>query len=188
LRVTDVDDRVAEAEARRLLAAVGTRLAHTRAVVAQVDRLAAALEVSACPLLRSAAWLHDVGYAPVLARCGFHPLDGARYLAEEGWPAPVCSLVAWHTGAAVEARHRRCADELSEEFAPPDPALLASLTWADLTSSPTGEVWSARRRVDEILERYPPGSIVHAAVLESRDELLAAAAVVDRLTTGRQPT
>jgi len=181
-----VDDRVAEAEARRLLAAVGTRLAHTRGVVAQVDGLAAMLEVRACPLLRSAAWLHDVGYAPALARCGFHPLDGARYLAAEGWPAPVCSLVAWHTGAAVEARHRRCADQLSE-FVAPDPALLVALTWADLTSSPTGERWSAPR-VAEILERYPPGSIVHAAVLESRDELLAAAAVVDRLTAGRQPT
>jgi len=42
--------------------------------------------------------------------------------------------------------------------------------------------------VDEILERYPPGSIVHAAVLESRAELLAAAGVVERLTGRRQPT
>ncbi|MEU1246116.1 hypothetical protein [Micromonospora arida] len=31
-------------------------------------------------LLEAPAILHDVGYAPHLAKTGFHPLDGAVYL------------------------------------------------------------------------------------------------------------
>jgi aminoglycoside phosphotransferase (APT) family kinase protein len=34
----------------------------------------------------TAAWLHDVGYAPAVVATGLHPLDGARYLRNEGWP------------------------------------------------------------------------------------------------------
>lgn len=34
--------------------------------------------------LVSAAWLHDIGYASVAIDTGFHPLDGARYLARLG--------------------------------------------------------------------------------------------------------
>jgi hypothetical protein len=31
--------------------------------------------------LVAAAWLHDIGYAPELAKTGFHPLDGSAALA-----------------------------------------------------------------------------------------------------------
>ncbi len=31
-----------------------------------------------------AAYLHDIGYAPSLAIEGFHPLDGARFVREQG--------------------------------------------------------------------------------------------------------
>ena len=34
--------------------------------------------------LVTAAWLHDIGYAPGLAVTGFHPLDGARFLRRAG--------------------------------------------------------------------------------------------------------
>ncbi|WP_406239339.1 hypothetical protein [Nocardia sp. NBC_01009] len=30
----------------------------------------------------TAAWLHDIGYAPDIARIGFHPVDGAEFLRE----------------------------------------------------------------------------------------------------------
>ena len=32
----------------------------------------------------AAAWLHDIGYAEELLDTGFHPLDGARFLASAG--------------------------------------------------------------------------------------------------------
>jgi HD superfamily phosphodiesterase len=41
-------------------------------------------------LLEAAAVLHAIGYSPDLAKTGFHPLDGARYLRDiatltSGW-------------------------------------------------------------------------------------------------------
>ena len=56
------------------------------------------------PLLISAAWLHDVGYAPTLAQAGLHQLDGARYLRDaENADSLLCRLVANHSYAIVEA-------------------------------------------------------------------------------------
>ncbi|MEY3734351.1 MAG: hypothetical protein RL347_1710 [Actinomycetota bacterium] len=51
----------------------------------------------------AAAWLHDIGYAPRLRRTGFHPLDGALFLINEGWPERIVRLVAHHSLAALEA-------------------------------------------------------------------------------------
>ena len=50
-----------------------------------------------------AAWLHDVGYGEALVVTGFHPLDGAKRLLGE-WGDEIVGLVAWHTGAAFEAK------------------------------------------------------------------------------------
>lgn len=41
-----------------------------------------------------AAWVHDIGYAPEIATRGFHPLDGARFLAEQGVGPEIVRLVA----------------------------------------------------------------------------------------------
>lgn len=51
----------------------------------------------------AAAWLHDIGYAREASVLGFHPLDGARWLRDQGWPDQVTQLVAWHTHAEKEA-------------------------------------------------------------------------------------
>lgn len=123
-------------------------------------------------LLAAAAWLHDVGYAPELAATRFHPLDGARWLRAEGWPAAVVSLVAYHSGAEWEARERGLMDELAE-FECPDPDALDLVTFADMTSSPVGERVAARQRIAEILTRYPEGDPVHRAVQRSAPELMA---------------
>lgn len=125
-------------------------------------------------VIQKAAWLHDIGYARVANRTGFHPLDGARYLQDHGWPEEVISLVAHHTGAAFEAEERRLSRELSE-FAPPDPGLLDRLTYLDLRIGPNGSPVSPRKRIDEILNRYSADSPVHRAVTRSRSHLLGAA-------------
>jgi hypothetical protein len=45
-------------------------------------------------LLEAAAWLHDIGYAPVLAATGLHASDGARYLRDaQHADAMLCRLV-----------------------------------------------------------------------------------------------
>jgi hypothetical protein len=42
----------------------------------------------------SAAWLHDIGYAATCVRTGFHALDGAVAVLEQGFSDRVAGLVA----------------------------------------------------------------------------------------------
>ena len=120
----------------------------------------------------SAAWLHDVGYAPMARDSGLHALDGARYLAGLGADPVVVSLVAFHTGAEYEAEERGLARELAA-VPRPEQGLLDALILSDLTVSPTGEPVAVSARLDEIVARYPAGDPVHRAVLRSRAYLEA---------------
>lgn len=165
--------------ARDLLAGVGRRLAHSAAVAAQVGTVAHLVEGPWSAALVDAGWLHDVGYAPALAATGFHPLDGARWLSAHGWPESVCRLVAWHTRAGQEAELRGVMAQLTGEFEPPPPAAQSALTWADLTSSPTGERCTVEERIDEILVRYPAGSVVHEATALNRLALVDTARQIE---------
>src|SRR5690349_3632276 len=81
------------------------RWKHAQAVAARADDVAIVAPVDG-DVLVAAAWLHDVGYAPAIARTGFHPLDGARYLRDLSVDEQLCGLVAYHSGAAIEARLR----------------------------------------------------------------------------------
>jgi hypothetical protein len=181
-----VDTTTAEVLARSLLHEVGTRLAHTEGVADQARRAKQILSEPWRSALVPAAWLHDVGYCCDLAVVHFHPLDGARYLREQGWRLEVCRLVAWHTTAEEEARIRGLDTLLETEFARPPRLATDALAWADLTSSPAGEHWSPQERIAEILDRYPPGSIVHRAVIASLPALWAAVTIVEECLA-RQP-
>ena len=80
---------------------------------------ARAEELAAVPpadreLLVVAAWWHDLGYAPDVVQTGFHPIDGARYLAAKNHPPPLCGLVAHHSAAEFEAAERDLEAELAE--------------------------------------------------------------------------
>jgi hypothetical protein len=153
----------ARALAIRLLYGLGTRLSHSAAVAAQVGRVVALVEPGWRSSLADAAWLHDIGYGSAVVVTEFHPLDGARWLREHDWPSETCRLVAWHTEPLEEARLRNLDAELVAEFDRPDRLAAAALTWADLTSSPSGERWDPEQRLADILMRYPPGSPVHEA-------------------------
>lgn len=157
----------AERVASDLLAGVGTRLAHSAAVAAQAGRVAGALDERWGAVLVGAAWLHDIGYAPSVAVCGFHPLDGARWLRDRHWPDETCRLVAGHSRSLTEATLRGLGDELLGEF-PPAPGLpAAALAWADVTSLPDGGRCRLADRLTDILDRYPDGP-VHEATLTNR--------------------
>jgi len=132
-----------------------------------------------------AAWLHDIGHSPAVSNSGFHPLDGARWLREQGFSLYTCSLVAWHTGAIHEARERGLEDELRAEFPSPAPPALDALTWADLTSSPTGDLVSPDVRLDEILDRYEPASVVRLAIAAGLEDLLESAERMEQLLGAR---
>ncbi|KGN40823.1 HD domain-containing protein [Knoellia aerolata] len=158
--------------AARYLGDLGSRWDHVENVGRLADWMVA--EVALSPEIAVAAWLHDIGYAPVLADTGFHPVDGASFLADEGASDRVVSLVAHHTGARFEAEERGLERDL-DQFAVPEPDDLDTLTLLDLVSSPTGAITTPRERIDEILTRYPESHPVHRAITRSRPELLASA-------------
>lgn len=155
--------------ARRYLTPLPRRLAHVEGVARQAARAAAVADDP--DLLVRAAWLHDIGYAPALARIGFHPVDGAEFLRGRGVDDRLCALVANHSCACIEARRRGVAIEWPDEQS----ALRDALWWADMTTTPTGEVTTVRERILEVRVRYGPDHVVAQSVCEAAPELLAAA-------------
>jgi hypothetical protein len=176
----------AAALANRLLDALGGRLAHSATAAAQIECAAGLIESEWRGPARDAAWLHDVGYHPDIAFTGFHPLDGARWLRDHGWRTETGRLVAWHTESIEEARMYGLDEELVAEFDAPPRRPAAALAWADLTSSPTGELWDPERRLADILDRYPPGSLVHEATRASLPALRASVRDIEDLLHDRR--
>ena len=118
----------------------------------------------------SAAWLHDIGYAPDLVHTGMHAIDGALFLDRAGAPPGIVSLVAFHTGAEFEAEERGLVDALAQ-FDRPKQDDLDLLILADLLSGAAGERVSLPERFDGIFGRYEPQHPVHRAVTRSRTYL-----------------
>lgn len=81
------------------------RWAHVQGVAKKAERVTESLALSDEALV-AAAWLHDVGYTPGVTDTGFHPLDGAYYLASFGAPERIVNLVARHSYAILEAEFR----------------------------------------------------------------------------------
>lgn len=164
-----------------MLSELPSRRAHVAGVAAVAEDVVGRLGLSDGELLVAAAWLHDVGYAEPIAVTGFHPVDGASWVRDQNFPETVVSLVAYHTGADVEAEERGLSGALML-FEQPDPILLDALTFSDLSVGPEGELVETEARVREILSRYPEGHLVHRSVSRSAPRLLATAGRVrDRL-------
>jgi HD superfamily phosphodiesterase len=166
----------AEELARELLEPLGSRWAHTRAVVARVDELAPAVTpVADRRVLAVAAWWHDLGYAPGLRDTGCHQIDGARYLASQGYPERLCALIAHHSAATAEAEERGLQAEL--EVWPREESAVADALWtADMTTGPDGEELAYSQRLSEILRRYEPGSVVARAMVRAEPAIRGAIA------------
>lgn len=148
------------------------RWAHTKCVAAQARSLAPVLGSDA-DLIEAAAWLHDVGYSPDVADIGFHPLDGARYLRDVvGADAALCQLVAHHSCAIIEARHRGIADELLAKFPMPRQDRERALIYCDMTGGPKGVVITVDDRLADIFRRYEPGSPVDLTMREAAPTLV----------------
>lgn len=150
------------------------RLHHCAGVAARAQALVATVPPSAADTLVASAWLHDIGYASRLQDSGFHPVDGAQYLRGEGWPGPVCDLVAHHSGSRFVARIRGLDDRLREfEFV--EDALSEALTAADNTTGPNGTVMTLDERLRDKLKRHGPES-PNARANPERDDYIRAAA------------
>ncbi|MGW4071662.1 HD domain-containing protein [Nocardia grenadensis] len=155
--------------ARRHLAPLPRRLAHVEGVARQAMRAEGVVDDPA--LLVVAAWLHDIGYAPDIVRTGFHPVDGAEFLRDRGSSERLCALVANHSCACVEARRRG----LRIEWADEESELRDALWWADMTTTPTGDVTAVRERIAEVQQRYGAEHVVAQSVNEAAPYLVGAA-------------
>jgi HD domain-containing protein len=145
------------------------RWAHSRGVADQATQVGTATRIDG-DLLEAAAWLHDIGYASALNVVGFHPIDGARYLRDNGFgDRPLWTLVAHHTCAPIEAGLRGLTGILAEEFPADavDTLVLEALTYCDMTTSPDGHRIDVEERIAEILTRYGPDDLVHQAISEA---------------------
>lgn len=150
------------------------RWAHSQGVGRKAEAIAH-LAGDDAELLICSAWLHDTGYAPTVADTGLHSLDGARYLRDiESADPRLCSLVAYHSCAIIEAGRRGHGDALVEEFEHPSELLADALTYCDMTTSPDGKPVDAAARLDEILIRYPIGSVVAQSIQDASQHIVNA--------------
>jgi hypothetical protein len=168
-------------ESRRKLASMGTRWAHTHAVARRAQEIAAVVDPADRGVLVAAAYLHDVGHSPELRARGFHPLDGAYWLEQQGLDR-LAGLVAHHTGARFEAQARGLGDAISR-FEDERSAVSDALTYSDVVTGPAGEPVTVAERLAEIEERYGPRSLVVRSLKQARDSIVA---MVDRTEARRR--
>jgi len=134
-------------------------------------------------MLLAAAYLHDVGYAPELVAHGFHPLDGAVWLRQQGLER-LAGLVAYHTGARFEAQAHGLADSLAA-FQDERSAVSDALAYSDLTTGPAGERVTVAERLAEIERRYGRASRVVRALESASGMLLAMVERTERRLAGQ---
>lgn len=165
---------VAEADAltRRLLADHPRRLRHCRSAGRQAASVARRIPDGIDgEAVTAAALLHDIGYVDDLARTGFHPLDGALYLAAHEWPEQVVRLVAHHSHASLVAPYHGVEAHLG--LIAPVAGLAADvLTYADLTAGKDGRGSTPSDRVADMRVRHASRKHLPREVREQRYELL----------------
>ncbi|MEO3767692.1 HD domain-containing protein [Streptomyces sp. B5E4] len=164
------------------------RWAHSQGV-AQRARIIAPVLGEDAALLEAAAVLHDIGYSPDLAKTGFHPLDGARYLRDvANADERVVNLVAHHSCAWMEGDARGLRDEL-EEFPRERAHLNDALCFCDMNTTPDGTPTNPIDRVNEIAGRYGPESLIGKFIRRAEPEILASTSrVLERVAAvKRQP-
>jgi HD superfamily phosphodiesterase len=157
---------------RHLASQLPRRWCHVQAAAAQAERVARQLGL-VDGVLVAAVWLHDIGYGPELAKSGFHPLDGARFLRTIGVDVDdrVARLVAHHSCAVHEARVRGLERELLAEFDREDSPTYDALVYCDMITGPGGEAVGFLDRMDEIGRRYGPDHEVTRALNLGREDL-----------------
>lgn len=167
----------------------GRRWRHTTAVAARARQAAPVLTWAESQVLEAAAWLHDIGYAPTVARSGFHPIDGANYVQTHLGYTTVAGLIAHHSGARYVAAVRGMSD-LMLPFGQPGfwtGRVADALTWADQTTGPDGDTVTVEQRLEETLARHGPHSPNARAQARRAPAVIAAVRATEaRLAAGHR--
>lgn len=172
----------AEREGERLLAPLGRRWRHSQAVAERAQVVAGVMAADDADVLVAAAYLHDVGYAPSLALLGFHPVDGAAWLAGQGHDR-LAGLVAHHSGSKYEAEFRGLSDQMA--FFPDEKGVItAALAYCDMTTGPDGQPMTPEERLADVEVRHGSDSPVVLGLRRAWPELMAAVATVEQRLGG----
>ena len=150
------------------------RWAHVQGVAARARSLAPVLGADA-DLLEAAAWLHDIGYAPDLARRACTRSTAPGTCATPSTPTPCCAGWSPITPTpSSKPSERGLADVLGLEFEPAPYLLSSVLTYCDMTTSPDGELVPVEQRLAEIHHRYGPGHLVSRSIQRATPMILRA--------------
>ena len=112
-----------------------------------------------------AALLHDIGYLDALTVSGFHPIDGANYLRECGYP-DLAEYILGHSNSPEQATL------LQIEGVVMSPHIIAKLiTYWDIRVRQGGALVSYAERLDDIKTRYGVESQVWKSHLLAHDRI-----------------
>jgi hypothetical protein len=159
----------AERLACALLRSQPARWRHVEAVARRAAAIAHVVAPEDADLVVAGAWLHDIGYADELAATGFHHLDGAVYLAEQG-EARMAGLVAYHSAGLEESQLRGLGRELAA-FVDEASAVSEALTYCDLTTRNDGASVGLDGRLADVRARYGDDHVVTQALRAARPRL-----------------
>lgn len=159
----------AERLASELLSAQPVRWRHVEAVAQRAATIASEVAPDEADLLVASAWLHDIGYAEQLVVTGFHHLDGAAYLAENG-ESRLAGLVAYHSAGLEEARLRGLDREMGA-FADEGSVVSQAVTYCDLTTRVGGRPVGLDDRIADVRARYGDEHVVTRALVTARPRL-----------------
>ncbi|WP_415719061.1 HAD-IIB family hydrolase [Maridesulfovibrio sp.] len=140
-----------------------TRLAHMRQACNTAKRLVCQMDYDAetSAKIVTAALFHDVGYSEKLTKTGFHPLDGAAYLAHCGAPEDLISAVLWHSSTPLEIEKLPEIKKIYDNFPGPryDSPIHKAVAYCDFRTSPLGESYSFGQRIIELEGRFGLDSV-----------------------------
>jgi len=121
--------------------------------------------------LITATLFHDIGYSEDLIITGFHPLDGAIFLAHHGFDDDILRAILNHTGAIGEANYHGIAKTVYEKLPLHKTSDIDdALTFCDLRTSPVGEPVTPDERYKEIIERYGKFHYVSQNIMKWKQE------------------
>ena len=156
------------------------RLKHVFGVLKHAEEMfKALLTAQEWSALRIAALFHDIGYSAKIKHTGFHPLDGAIFLAHSGAPESSVLATLYHTGAIGEVAVCDVARDIYSQLGEmPSCRILDCLTLADLKTGPDGSSMTLSERVNDVYVRYGAG---HPVAENIQSQLPLFYSIIDRL-------
>ncbi|NDV25825.1 HAD-IIB family hydrolase [Desulfovibrio sp. JC010] len=158
-----VSENLTDELAASFFPADSTRLAHMRQACKTARRLVEQMDYDAetAEKIVTAALFHDVGYSEKLKKTGFHPLDGAAYLAHCNAPEDVIRAVLWHSSTPVEIESLPEIKKIYDNFPGPDyeSPIHKAVAYCDFRTSPLGESYSFGQRIVELEGRFGMDSL-----------------------------